>query len=66
MPVLTPLVGRAGPDHLLCPICALRWYLGWTETNPFRGPRSHLFLPFTDRVSGFTPAMVSAWIYGTV
>ena len=56
-----PIEGRAEPGRLLCLICALRWYLGWTESNPI-----HLFLPITDRVSGSTPAMVSAWICGTI
>jgi len=47
MPAL-PIVGRAVPGRLLCPICALRWCLGCPESNPLRGPRSRLFLPFTD------------------
>ena len=66
VPALTPFVGKTEPDHLLCPIRALRWYLHKTSDNPLRGPRSQLFLPFTDRTSSTTPAMISSWICRTI
>ena len=66
VPALAPFVCSDDPDHLLCPIRALRWYLDRTQHHPLRGPRSQLFLPYTDRVSKTTPAMVSAWICRTI
>jgi len=66
IPALTPFVGRCEPDHLLCPLRALRWYLDKTSTLPLRGPRSQLFLPFTDRAFRTSPAMISSWICRTI
>ena len=66
IPALTPFVGPTELDRLMCPVRALRWYLQKTSTNPLRGPRSQLFLPYTDRAAKTTPAMISAWICRTV
>jgi len=66
IPALSPFVGAAEPDHVLCPVRALRWYLQKTLQNPLRGPRSQLFLPFTDRAKKTTPAMISSWICRTI
>ena len=66
IPALTPFVGRCEPDHLLCPLRALRWYLDKTSTLPLRGPRSQLFLPFTDRALRTSPAIISSWICRTI
>jgi len=65
-PALTPFVGHAEPDRLMCPVRALRWYLDRTRQPPLRGPRSRLFLPFADRATRTTTAMFSAWICRTI
>ena len=66
VPALTPFVGRRKPDHLLCPLRALRWYLDRTSDTPLRGPRLQLFFPFTGRTVNLSPAMTSSWICRTI
>ena len=66
IPDLLPIVDRQfKEDRTLCPVRALRFYLG--RTMDLRGPRSFLFISFLKgHTSDIRPATLSSWLKQTI
>ena len=67
IPALT-IVGREDPEHKLCPVRAIRWYLSKTETirKEFKEPRP-LFLPVKEgKKDPIRKQTISSWIKQTI
>ena len=66
IPALTTIVDRQfKEDRTLCPVRALRYYLG--RTKDLRGSRSLLFISFKKgHTLGIRPATLSSWLKQTI
>ena len=62
---LAATMDRSEPDRSLCPVRALRFYIG--RTKSLRAGRTPLFLPLRETESGtLSPNTISAWIKKTI